>query len=300
MSTIALPAAQPPRSLLPDLSLVGVTLIWGGTFLAVQTALQWSGAFAFVGMRFAVAALLALLLCRRQLAGLNRTELLGGVFIGVILYFSYNLQTLGLGHIASSTSAFLTGLYVPLVPLLQWGLFRQRPGWLAWAGVALAFAGLLLLAGVDGLSIKLGLGEWLTIAATVTIALEICLLSRFAVGCNAGRMALVQLATVALLSLASAPLAGEALPQWQPLLLVSVLALGAATALIQIVMNWAQQTVPATRATIIYAMEPVWGGLIGWLAGEAMTAGKVGGAALIVASVLLSQLSAHKATHAPA
>ncbi|MFD2447714.1 EamA family transporter [Vogesella fluminis] len=166
--------------------------------------------------------------------------------------------------------------------------------------MALAFAGLLLLAGVDGLSIRLGLGEWLTIAATVTIALEICLLSRFAAGCNAGRMALVQLATVALLSLATAPLAGEAPPQWQPLLLVSVLALGAATALIQIVMNWAQKTVPATRATIIYAMEPVWGGLIGWLAGEAMSAGKVGGAALIVASVLLSQLSAHKATHAPA
>jgi drug/metabolite transporter (DMT)-like permease len=149
MSTIALPAAQPPRSLLPDLSLVGVTLIWGGTFLAVQTALQWSGAFAFVGMRFAVAALLALLLCRRQLAGLNRTELLGGIGIGVILYFSYNLQTLGLGHIASSTSAFLTGLYVPLVPLLQWGLFRQRPGWLAGGGGA-GFRRPAALAGVDG------------------------------------------------------------------------------------------------------------------------------------------------------
>ena len=62
----------------------------------------------------------------------------------------------------------------------------------------------------------------------------------------------------------------------------------------------AQRHVSADKAAIIYAMEPVWGGLIGWLAGEAMSAGKVGGAALIVASVLLSQLSAHKATHAPA
>ncbi len=299
MSTLVTTAPANHHRLLPDLSLVGVTLLWGATFLAVQTALQWSGTFAFVGMRFAVAALAAWLLCRRELAQLQRAELLGGLSIGAVLYFGYNLQTLGLPHIPSSTSAFLTGLYVPLVPVLQWLLFRERPSLAAWGGVGLAFAGLLLLAGADSLNIRLGLGEWLTIAATVTIALEICLISRFAAGCNARRMALVQLLTVCVLSLLSAPLAGEGLPQWHPVLLACVLVLGAMTALIQIVMNWAQKTVPATRATIIYAMEPVWGGLIGWLPAEMLTGGKVAGAALIVASVLLSQMGARKAEHAP-
>jgi drug/metabolite transporter (DMT)-like permease len=60
--------------------------------------------------------------------------------------------------------------------------------------------------------------------------------------------------------------------------------------LIQIAMNWAQKTVPATRATIIYAMEPVWAGLVGWLAGENLTVLGISGAALIVLSVLVSQL----------
>ncbi|SCK15739.1 DMT family transporter [Vogesella sp. LIG4] len=302
MSTLAASAsASPPaRSLLPDLSLVVVTMLWGGSFLAVQTALHWAGAFSFVGMRFCVASLLALLLCRRELRNITRGEWLGGMAVGAVLYGSYNLQTLGLPYIPSSTSAFLTGLYVPLVPLLQLILFRERPSLAAWGGILLAFIGLLLLAGVNGLSIHLGLGETLTLVSTLTIALEICLISHFAVGCNARRMALVQLLTVALLSLGSALVSGEALPQWHPVLLLCVLGLGCTTALIQVMINWAQRTVPATRATIIYAMEPVWGGVVGWLAGEAMTAGNVGGAALIVASVLLSQLGARKPEHAPA
>ncbi|WP_239689432.1 EamA family transporter [Aquitalea pelogenes] len=73
-------------------------------------------------------------------------------------------------------------------------------------------------------------------------------------------------------------------------MLVSLLGMGLATAVIQIAMNWAQKTVPATRATVIYAMEPVWAGLLGALAGEQLGLMAISGAALIVASVLISQL----------
>lgn len=283
-------------SVVPDLSLVGVTMLWGGTFLTVQTALQWSGAFGFVAMRFGVAGLLALCLCGRMLARLNRAELRAGIIIGSVLFASYSLQTLGLPHIASSTSAFLTALYVPLVPLMQWGLFRQRPSLAAWGGIAVAFTGLLLLAQVDGSHLQLGMGEWLTLGGAAAIALEICLVGRYAHACDPRRVAVVQLLTVALLSACAMLFSGEALPQAEPLLLLAVLVMGAVTALIQIVMNWAQKTVPATRATIIYAMEPVWAGLVGYVAGELLSVSNVTGAALIVASVLLSQLGGRRQT----
>ena len=108
--------------------------------------------------------------------------------------------------------------------------------------------------------------------------------------CNARRVTVVQLFTVSCLAAAGAVAAGEPLPQAHPMLLVCVLGMGLATAVIQVAMNWAQKTVPATRATIIYAMEPVWAGLVGWLAGERLTVWMVTGAALIVVSVLISQL----------
>lgn len=290
-SSVALPlpsGARPSR--LPDLVLIGITLIWGGTFLAVQTALQWAGPFGFVALRFGTAGALALLLSWRQLRGLTRAELRAGVLMGAVLCGSYGLQTMGLSAIASSKSAFLTALYVPLVPLLMLLLFRRPPPLAAWLGIAVAFAGLVLLSDPSGLEWSFGRGEALTLGGAAMIALEICLLGRYAGQCEPRRMAVVQLLTVALLATLAAVATGEALPQAAPGLVGCVLGLGLATALIQVAMNWAQKTVPATRATLIYAMEPVWGGLVGWLAGEQLTVPALCGAALIVVSVLVAEL----------
>ncbi len=291
MTTLTASASLPPRhSRLPDMVLIVVTMIWGGTFLVVQNALQWAGPFGFVGLRFAVAGLIAMLLCWRELAGIRRTELLTGLLVGSVLFGSYSLQTLGLQLIPSSKSAFLTGLYVPLVPLFQLLLFRRHPRLAAWLGILVAFAGLVLLSDPRGLHFNFGAGEWLTVAGAAMIALEISLVGRFAGQCHPRRVAVVQLLTVALLSGCGWLISGEAAPQPQPGLLLSLLGMGLATALIQIAMNWAQKTVPATRATIIYAMEPVWAGLVGALAGEQLGIMAISGAALIVASVLISQL----------
>jgi drug/metabolite transporter (DMT)-like permease len=295
-STVALPLTASPRpSRLPDLVLLLITVIWGGTFLAVQTALQWAGPFGFVALRFGVAGVLALLLSWRQLRGLTRAELRAGVLMGAVLFGSYGLQTMGLAAIASSKSAFLTALYVPLVPLIMLLLFRRPPALAAWLGIAVAFAGLVLLSDPSGMEWSFGRGEALTLGGAAMIALEICLLGRYAGGCEPRRMAVVQLLTVALLSTLTMLASSEAPPRPEPGLIGCVLGLGLATALIQVAMNWAQKTVPATRATLIYAMEPVWGGLVGWLAGEQLTVPALCGAALIVASVLVAELGKGRA-----
>ena len=149
-ATLPLPSGARP-SRLPDLVLLLITVVWGGTFLAVQTALQWAGPFGFVALRFGVAGALALLLSWRQLRGLTRAELRAGVLMGAVLCGSYGLQTMGLGLIASSKSAFLTALYVPLVPLIMLLLFRRPPPLAAWLGIAVAFGGLVLLSDPRGL-----------------------------------------------------------------------------------------------------------------------------------------------------
>jgi len=59
---------------------------------------------------------------------------------------------------------------------------------------------------------------------------------------------------------------------------------------IQVAMNWAQRTVSPTRATVIYAGEPVWAGIFGRLAGERLPGIALLGAALIVAGVIVSEM----------
>ncbi|MCP5876980.1 DMT family transporter, partial [Klebsiella pneumoniae] len=74
-------------------------------------------------------------------------DLGAGTAIGVVIVGGYGTQTIGLQTIPSSESAFLTALYVPLVPILMWLIFRKTPHVMTWVGAALAFAGLVLLTG---------------------------------------------------------------------------------------------------------------------------------------------------------
>lgn len=283
-----------------ELVLIFITMIWGGTFLVVHRAMAWSGPFFFVGLRFATAALILGFLFRRALAGTTRQELVAGALIGLSIAGGYGLQTWGMQTISSSQSAFLTALYVPVVPLLQWLFLRRPPGLMAWCGILLAFLGLLLVAGPQDGRISLNQGEIATLLSTLAIAAEIILISRFAGQVDVRRVTLIQLAVASLSAFALMVPNGESLPALSPTLLLSALGLGAASALIQVTMNWAQRSVSPTRATVIYAGEPVWAGVVGRIAGERLPAAAILGGALIVCGVIVSELKLRRKKAAPA
>lgn len=285
--------ARRPRSFSlskPELALLAITALWGGTYLVIHLAMRYSGPMFFVGLRFGVAGLIACMIFRRALRGMTRADLGAGVAIGVMIFFGYGLQTVGLQTISSSTSAFLTALFVPMVPFLQWAVFRKRPHIMAFAGAALAFAGLVLLAGPGAFQVGLGTGEVVTLLSTVAIAAEIVLISLFAAKVNLGRVTVVQLLVCSVLAFMAMPATGESIPAFSWVWLAAGVGLGLASCLIQLTMNWAQKSVDPTRATIIYTGEPVWAGVIGRIAGDRLPPLAVVGAVLIVLSVLVSEL----------
>lgn len=287
----AAPASKPlfqfSRS---EVVLILVTMIWGATFLIVQNALSASGPLFFVGLRFGSAALVMALVAAPVLRGLTLAEVKAGMLIGIAIFLGYTLQTVGLQTIASSKSAFITALYVPIVPLLQWLVLKRLPGIMSWLGIGLAFAGLVLLAGPEGTSLGLGIGELLTLLSAIAIAAEIILIGSYAGHVDVRRVTVVQLATTSLLAFGwMAPL-NEAAPNLSWLLIASAVGLGIASAGIQLAMNWAQRTVSPTRATVIYAGEPVWAGIVGRIAGERLPVAALVGAALIVAGVIVSEM----------
>ena len=163
-STSSSPQSPSPFSLSrQELALVAVTAFWGSTFLIIQLAIQHSGPLFFVGLRFVTAGLVGTLVFWKRLQGLTRQDLVAGMVIGVSICLGYVLQTWGLKTIPVSQSAFITGLYVPMVPLLQWLVMRRRPSAMNLVGVTLAFAGLALMAGPQDGEFGMTFGAWLTL-----------------------------------------------------------------------------------------------------------------------------------------
>ena len=274
--------------------LILITMFWGGTFLAVQYAVTMSGPFFFVGLRFATAALAVALLSLMVLRGVTWLEVKAGVAIGVSIALGYSLQTWGLQTISSSKSAFITAMYVPLVPLLQWLCLGRMPGLMSCLGILLAFTGLILLAGPGGDLLVPGEGELITLASAVAIAAEIILISAWAGKVDIRRVTIIQLATASLVAFCAMIPAGESIPTLSPALLGVGLGLGIFSAIIQVVMNWAQRSVSPTRATVIYTGEPVWAGIFGRIAGERLPLLALLGGVFIVLGVLVSELKFKK------
>ena len=280
-------------------ALVGITVIWGLTFLLVRNAVTVSGPLFFVGFRFAVATVILGVISIKIIPQITRMELIAGSLIGFSLFVGYALQTYGLQYISASKSGFITAFYVPAVPVVQWIMMKKRPPLFAWVGIAFAFAGLVLLSGPDGVSDGFGRGEIATTIAALVMAFEIVLIGFFAGKISVRRVCIVQVAVTSLLAFGFMPVAGESIPAFSWLLVLSALALGAISALVQFVMNWAQKVVNPTRATVIYSGEPIWAGVFGRLAGERLPAIALLGGALVVAGVLVSGLKRKERQQAP-
>ncbi len=282
-----------------ELALIAVTMVWGGTFLVVHLAMQHSGPLFFVGLRFVTAGLIGLLVFRKAMAGLTRTELVAGIAIGTSIFLGYGLQTFGLQTISSSKSAFLTALYVPLVPLVQWLVMGKPPRLMSWIGIGLAFTGLMLVAGPESGGMELNVGEMATMLSTLAIAAEVLLIGHFAGKVDARRVTTVQLLAAGVMALLAMPVSGESVPDFSCVWLSAAVAMACASILIQLTMNWAQKSLSPTRATVIYASEPVWAGIVGRMAGDRLPGLAILGAALIVGGVLVSELRLGRQTPKP-
>ncbi|WP_279213589.1 DMT family transporter [Delftia acidovorans] len=282
-----------------ELALIAVTMVWGGTFLVVHLAMQHSGPLFFVGLRFVTAGLIGLLVFRKAMAGLTRIELVAGIAIGASIFLGYGLQTFGLQTISSSKSAFLTALYVPLVPLVQWLVMGKPPRLMSWIGIGLAFTGLMLVAGPESGGMELNVGEMATMLSTLAIAAEVLLIGHFAGKVDARRVTTVQLLAAGVMALLAMPVAGESVPDFSWVWLSAAVAMACASILIQLTMNWAQKSLSPTRATVIYASEPVWAGIVGRMAGDRLPGLAILGAALIVGGVLVSELRLGRQTPKP-
>lgn len=266
-----------------------VTFLWGATFLTLQTALCWADPVVIVALRFVLASFIVFCFLKGRINRITRYEWKAGFIVGCCIFGVYTLQTIGLASIPSSTSAFLTGLYVGFVPLLQWVIYKSVPQPVTIVTIILAFAGMTLFANPFSVNLSGQFGEWITILSALICAAEILSISHFTKGCRPLQLSFTQLVTVAVLALLTLLWHDPVKPtEWTVELALCIGALAAIVSFVQFGIGWALMHVNAMRATLIYALEPVFAGIIGWLAGEHFGLSELSGAALIIFAVLLS------------
>jgi drug/metabolite transporter (DMT)-like permease len=279
---------------LPFAALVLVTAVWGVTFVQIKDALELYPLFAFLAVRFAIAVAVLAVPAAPRLRTLGFSGALAGTALGGLLAAGYALQTAGLDRTTVSAAGFVTGMYVVLTPVFAFALFRLRPGFAAWAGVALAVGGLALLSGISAGS---AVGDLMVLAAAALYALQIVLMERFAPRYDPLAFTSTEMAAAFAGFAFVAGAAGEVeLPRgatvWGALLVTGVFA----SALGYLVQAWAQQRTSATRTALLFALEPVFAGIFGYaLAGDRL--GTLGwtGCAVILCGIAVSEPGAASA-----
>jgi len=284
--------SKKPAAWLVDLSLVAIALIWGATFVLVKRALADVSTLLFLTLRFSIAALALAVIFHRKLRGVNiARSLRGGMIAGVFLFSGYVLQTAGLRYTSASKAGFITGLYIPLVPLFSAVIYRRIPQIMEIAGVATAFCGLALMT-IERDLLHIGRGDLLVAGCAVAYSFHILVLGRFAKDSDPGLLALIQIATCAILSAATFWWAEPARIRWTADVAAALLVTGLlATALAFLVQSWAQRWNSPTRTALIFSMEPVFAWATSYVVtGELLSRRGTLGALLILAGIVLVEL----------
>jgi len=255
--------------------LVLVSLLWGFSFPLLKAIARiheqlipggdsWFITAWSIAPRFIVSGAVLAMLIWRRLGGLTRLEFKQGTGIAIFLTLGLFFQVDGLQHTSASVSAFLTQVYVVLIPLYFAVKWRRWPRFIVIAACMLVLLGIGILARIDFHEFRLGRGEIETLLGSVFFTGQILWIERPRFAANDPlRMTFVMFAWLAVaVTVAAAVLAPEVSallvpwtnPGWLGLTLVLALV---CTLFCFGAMNRWQPHITSTEAGLIYSLEPV-------------------------------------------
>lgn len=273
--------------------------IWGFAFIAQRVGAQYLGAFAFNGIRFVVGGIslipVMMFLGAKEKDGevkgavAFKPAVFPGIMAGGVLFCAATFQQIGLAYTTAGKAAFITGLYIVLVPVL--GIFlKHRVRGITWAGVVLAITGLFFLSVREDFTIAKG--DFLEIIGAFFWATHILLIDHYVKKVDSLKLSFVQFLASAAFSLCAAFIFEDiSLTAIKmaiiPILYAGVLSVGVGYTL-QVI---GQKHAKPAHAAIILSMESVFAAIGGKLMlNESLGMRGLLGCALMLSGMLLSQL----------
>jgi len=269
--------------------------IWGLAFVAQRVGMDYVGPFTFNGVRFFLGSmsLVPIIIHFRGDSRESRTELrsavLPGILAGSILFMGVSLQQVGLIYTTAGKAAFITGLYVVLVPVV--GIFlKQAAGKSTWVGCVLAASGLYLLCVKESMTIQYG--DMLELIGAFFWTFHILVIGYYSRRVDVFKLSCLQFLTCSVLSMMVA-IATENIvwadiqAAYIPILYGGICSSGIAYTLQAI----GQKNAPPAPAAIIMSMETVFAAIGGYLIlNERMGGPEIIGCVLMLSGMLAAQI----------
>ncbi len=293
------------------------SVVWGAAFVAQRVGMDHLGPFSFNGIRMLLAGVVMIpvtALIERKNALRNRqsdstAELMdrredetqrvdpkdqrrAGLLCGFMLFAASSLQQMGLVTTTAGKAGFITALYVVLVPVAAWLLFKKNPGRIIWLGVALAVFALYLLCMPAG-GFSLQSGDLLLLGCAACYTVQILCVDYYAPKVSGVRLARDEFLITGVLSMLIAvfteTITWEGIREALIPILYSGIMSGAAGFTLQII---GQRYTDPTIASLLMCLESVFAVLTGAIVlGEKMTVRETAGCILMFSAVILAQLS---------
>jgi drug/metabolite transporter (DMT)-like permease len=265
--------------------MVLTTLLWGGSFVFNKIGFREIPPITFLFLRFSLATLIMGLLAFPRLAAINRRIIMKGTAVGLALGSANLSFVLGVSGTTVSRAGFLNNLFVLLIPIICYLLWRERVNRVTAIGILLALAGLWSLArgGESGFN----RGDLLSTICAFFIALHIISVSKLLKDEDVYLLSLVQFFVVAL---GGAVLWYFFAPPLHSFGMVSAGSLVYCAVFPTVICftlqnTWQRYTTPA-QAGLIYTLDPLWSMLGGFLVlGERLSGAEWAGCALIFSGV---------------
>lgn len=278
-----------------SLGLLLTAAVWGFAFVVVKDSLDYVGSVYMVAIRFSIAAIgLAIIFCKR-LKKIDKKHLLMGGVTGLFLFLAYLVQTIGCSYTTAGKNAFLTTIYVILIPLIDWPLYKKRPHWHVFVAAGLSLTGIGLLAlGGDDIS-GINIGDILTLLCGLFFALHILWTEKCnKEGCDTIIITMLQFAFAAFFGWILAPFMDGAFPIaaiQTPKVVLSMLYLGLFSSMICFsLQNIGLKYVQSSLASLFLSFESVFGVLFSTIfLHETLTLKMVVGCALIFSAIVIAE-----------
>src|SRR4051794_39833904 len=272
-------------------ALIAAGALWGLTVPLTKLSLEWLGGGWLTVARFTLAAPLLAWVGRRGLRDALTPGVLGAgaVGFGIVIL----LQNAGVGRTSVSHAALVVGAVPVLVALLSAVLGHGVARPVAWAGYALALAGIALVAGAAGSGARTS-GDLLVLGSVTLSATFIVVQPRLLAGRDPAAVTAVQFAAGALVALPHAVLF-EGMPP-APATAAPAAALGALAFAGTLLPFWlfahGQAHVSPGLAGAFLNLEPLVGVAVGWVGfGEAVAGSQLLGGVAVLAGIALSTWS---------
>ncbi|AND83937.1 EamA family transporter [Clostridium tyrobutyricum] len=269
-------------------------LIWGFAFAAQRFVVRFVEPFTFNGIRFvlgAISLIPVMILYKSDSAkqySLKRAAF-GGIIAGMFLFLASSFQQIGLEGTTAGKAAFITGLYIVIVPLF--GIFlKQHIDINLWIGALTAIIGLYLLCVTGGFTVKYS--DMLQLISSFLFASQILIIGYFANKVDCIKLAFFQFVTCALLSLIVAVFTENMyIPNIKnaliPIIYAGIFSVGVAYTF-QIL---GQKYAEPTHSAIIMSLESVFAAVGGFLIlGEKLELRALIGCMVMFLGIIISQV----------